>query len=318
MPLLVPLRAVGGNRYIKKEKYREIRYSNIHELLLLLLPLLRIIQMSDILRDLSQASMAHANEANQYASTPFLYNLPGAEVYKGDDVSWCITDIPASPCNVVFNARLKPDYVDSVIKSVIEKARTKYVPIRWYVGRNTEPADLGESLVSHGFITDGPAPMMAVDLQTLKEDTRTLSGLNVIEVKDTDNLKIWTNVASRGFGGTPQSEIAHFRWFSAVLELGLPMRFYLAVHNGVPVATSQLLLAEGVAGIDRVATVPEARNQGIGYAITLHPLLEAREMGYQAGTIQANEAGARVYHRMGFWKCGEITTYHWWNRPPGA
>ena len=274
--------------------------------------------MSDILQDSSEAALADANEANLYASTPFLYNLPGAEVYKGDDVSWCITDIPARPCNVVFNARLKPENVDSEIKSVIEKARMKNVPIRWYVGNDTEPADLGESLISHEFITDGPVPMMAVDLQTLKEDTRTLSGLNVIEVKDTDNLKIWNNVCSRGFGGTPQGEIAMFRWFSAVLELGLPMRFYLAVYNGVPVATSQLLLAEGVAGIDRVATVPEARNQGIGYAITLYPLLEAREMGYRAGTTQATEARERVYRRMGFRKCGEITSYHWRNTSPGV
>lgn len=273
--------------------------------------------MSDILRDLSQTSLARANEANLYASTPFLYNLPGAEVYKGDDVSWCITDIPARPCNVVFNARLKPENVDSVIKSVIEKAGMKNVPIRWYVGKNTEPADLGESLISHGFTTDGAVPMMAVDLLTLKEDTRTLSGLNIIEVKDTDNLKIWNNVCSRGFGGTPQGEIVMFRWFSAVLELGLPMRFFLAVHNGVPVATSQMLLAEGVVGIDRVATVPEARNQGIGYAVTLYPLLEAREMGYRVGTIQATEAGVRVYCRMGFKKCGEITSYHWWNTPQG-
>ena len=274
--------------------------------------------MSDILKNLSQTSLAHANEANVYASTPFLYNLPGAEVYKGDDVSWCITDIPIRACNVVFNARLKPENVDIVIESIIEKARTKGVALRWYVGKDTEPADLGEHLISHGFTADGPALMMAVDLQTLKADTRTLSDLNVIEVKDTNNLKIWTNVCARGFGGTPQSETAHFRWFSTIMESGLPMRFYLAYLDGVPVATSELILAAGVAGIDRVATVPEARNQGIGYAVTLHPLLEAREMGYRAGTIQANEAGARVYRRMGFRKCGEITPYNWWDTPSRA
>ena len=273
--------------------------------------------MSEILKDLSPAALANANEANQYASTPFLYNLPGADIYKGDDVSWCITGIPARPCNVVFNARLKPENVNGVIKSVVEKARTKNVPLRWYVGKDTEPTDLGVYLISHGFTTDGPAPMMAVDLQTLKEDTRTLSGLDIIEVKDINNMKIWNSVCSRGFGGTPRGETAMFRWFSVVMELGLPLRFYLALHDGVPVATSQMLLAEGVAGIDRVATVPEARNQGIGYAISLHPLLEARKTGYRAGTIQATEMGARVYSRMGFWKCGEITSYHWWNTQQG-
>ena len=91
-------------------------------------------------------------------------NLPEAEVYNGDDLSWCITNIPVRACNVVFNARLKPENVDSVIKFLIEKARTKNVPLRWYISKNTEPADLSESLISHGFTTDGPASMIAVDL----------------------------------------------------------------------------------------------------------------------------------------------------------
>jgi hypothetical protein len=30
-----------------------------------------------------------------------------------------------------------------------------------------------------------------------------------------------------------------------------------------------------------------------------------------AGTLQASETGARVYYRMGFKKCGELTLYHW-------
>jgi hypothetical protein len=267
--------------------------------------------MSEILKDLSEASLAKANEDNLYASTPFLYNLPGAEVYKGNDISWCITDIPVRACNVIFKAKLELENVDGVIKSIIEKARAKNVPLRWYIGKNTEPANLGEYLVSHGFTTDGPAPMMAVELKTPKEDSRILSGLDIIEVKDINNMRIWCNVCSRGFGGTPQSATMMLRWLSLVLELGLPMRYFLALYNGVPVATSQLLIAQGVAGIDRVATVPEARNRGIGYAITLYPLLIARDMGYRAGTIQASEMGVRVYQRMGFWKCGEITSY-WW------
>jgi hypothetical protein len=268
--------------------------------------------MKNILEDFSIPSLAKANEDNLYASTPFLYNLPGAEVYKGDNISWCITDIPVRACNVIFNARLKLENVDSVIKSVIGKARVKNVPLRWYIGKNTQPANLGEHLISHGFTTDGPVPMMAVDLQTLEKDTRPIEGLEIAEVKDNDTMAIWCDVCSRGFGGMPQSATMMLRWLSLVLELGLPMRYFLASYHGVPVATSQLLMARGVAGIDRVATVPEARNRGIGYAITLYPLLIARDIGYRAGTIQASEMGVRVYQRMGFWKCGEITSYHWW------
>ena len=59
-------------------------------------------------------------------------------------------------------------------------------------------------------------------------------------------------------------------------------------------------LDPGVAGIYMVGTVPEARRQGIGTALSLAPLLEAREMGYRIGTLQSSEMGYAVYRRMGF------------------
>src|SRR3990172_5282474 len=98
--------------------------------------------MNDILTDLSVSALAKANEANLYASTPFSYNLPNAEVHKGEDICWCITGIPLVPCNIAFRARLKPEDIDYTVKSLIEKARQRNVSLRWYLGKDTEPADL--------------------------------------------------------------------------------------------------------------------------------------------------------------------------------
>jgi hypothetical protein len=111
----------------------------------------------------------------------------------------------------VFNAKLKPEIIEIVIQNIIEKARIKKVPLRWYVGKHTEPGEIGEHLISHEFTTDGPVPMKAIDLLELKDFICSLSGLNIIEIKDTDTLRIWTRVCSQGFGGTPQGEVAMFK-----------------------------------------------------------------------------------------------------------
>ncbi|MBN2241038.1 MAG: GNAT family N-acetyltransferase [Dehalococcoidales bacterium] len=267
--------------------------------------------MDTVLTDFSDSALTDANLANLYASTTFSYNLPGSEVHKGDDICWCITDIPVRPPNVVFNARLDEDNADRVIDGIVEKAREKKVSIRWYTDRNTRPANLGEYLLNRGFTAYNPVPLMAVSLDILKEEPTKPDGLEVIEVQDMDTLRTWENTCARGFGGNPDGPTPIFKWFTFILEYSLPIRFFLAFQNGVPVATAQMTLAEGVAGIDRVATVPEARRQGIAYAVTLHPLLTAREAGYRIGTLQATDAGARVYNRMGFRACGEMRLYHW-------
>jgi predicted GNAT family acetyltransferase len=49
-----------------------------------------------------------------------------------------------------------------------------------------------------------------------------------------------------------------------------------------------------------VATLPEARGKGIGAALTVNPLQEAREMGHRIGVLQSSEMGFNVYKMLGF------------------
>ena len=66
------------------------------------------------------------------------------------------------------------------------------------------------------------------------------------------------------------------------------------------VTTSAMCLADGLAGIYCVSTLPEERKQGLGAYATAAALRAARAVGYRVGILQASEAGYPVYVRLGF------------------
>ena len=70
-----------------------------------------------------------------------------------------------------------------------------------------------------------------------------------------------------------------------------------------------------MAGVYFVFTVPEARGQGLGAALTLAPLREARAMGYGIGVLGSSSLGYSVYRRLGFAEYCRIGIYEW--RPAG-
>ena len=92
------------------------------------------------------------------------------------------------------------------------------------------------------------------------------------------------------------------------------MMCYLGRLAGEPVATWFMVLGAGVAGVHGVGTLPQARRQGIGAAMALAPLREARAMGFRVAVLRASTLGAGIYRRLGFRQCGEISIYAWW--PP--
>ncbi len=55
----------------------------------------------------------------------------------------------------------------------------------------------------------------------------------------------------------------------------------------------------------------EFLKKGIGAAMTLTPLLEARSLGYEIGVLGASQMGYPVYKRIGFQKYCLIEMYTW-------
>jgi len=150
---------------------------------------------------------------------------------------------------------------------------------------------------------------MAIDLHEMNASMQPTDGFEIRVVADEESLHTWAKVFLSGYGLPPNWESIAFDLWTQ-LGLNFPIRNYLGYLNGEPVATSTVFYGGGTAGIYCVATLPEARGKGIGGAITLKPLQDAREMGYRVGVLQSSEMGYSVYKKLGFRHLCQIESFY--------
>ena len=260
---------------------------------------------------LTPAQLVEAIEAGIFRLWVHLGRSPLLGLYDGPDMIRLISDVPSPFCNNVLRAHLAPEDTDTRIQATLAPYKSRKLPVRWWTSPSTLPADLGGLLEAHGLTRVADVAGMAVHLPDLSEKLTGPPDLTVEPVSDVKTLERWIQVLTIGMG-VPASVGALFFDVLAGSGLELPWRHYIGWLKGEAVACSSLLLgAGGVAGIYFVATVPEARGQGIGTALTLVPLLDARAMGYRIGVLGASQMGLGVYQRLGFREYCKFGIYIW-------
>lgn len=258
--------------------------------------------MDEIVRTLSTPAIIAAIEANfAEEMAAFGRHLPGAELHEEAELRWFYTGLPTSSFNGVLHTHIAGNDIDAKIDGVMAYFRTRHVPFSWAIGPTTLPINLAHYLKAHGFthIHDGTG--MAVDVRTLPEAITTPANFCVEEVRNVDMLQTYSTTSMKGFSSTEEYVRIYSDTYRAIgFGENSPWHHYIGWLNDEPVAVSSLLLHAGVAGIYGVATIPEARRQGIGAAMTLAPLREARHRGYRVGVLSPSEMGLSMYKRLGF------------------
>jgi predicted GNAT family acetyltransferase len=129
---------------------------------------------------------------------------------------------------------------------------------------------------------------MALDLNELNKSKQPIQGLEIRVVEDDEAMRTWAKVFTLGYN-------LPLEWTDGILDmwqrlgLDLPIRNYLGYLNGESVATASLFFGGGAAGIYSVAVLPALRGKGLGKALTIKPLLDARGMGYRIAVLQSSE-----------------------------
>jgi ribosomal protein S18 acetylase RimI-like enzyme len=267
--------------------------------------------VDDILTDLSDACLSTAIKANLYAFFRSLRHSSQAEFSESTQLLQWHTHVPHPWFNGVLCFGHVVGGEEQTIRDTLSYFMSRSVTsFTWWFEPGAEASVWSNLLPAHHMRYDANTPGMAVAFDALPRFIPHPDTLSIQQVADRDMLRTWAATFVRGYE-LPDGMATPFFGLMASLPIDLPFRYYLGYVRGRPVATSMLFLGAGVAGIYDVATLPEARGQGVGASLTLQPLLDAHAMGYRAGVLQSSRMGLSVYKRLGFRQCCTLDHYYW-------
>jgi ribosomal protein S18 acetylase RimI-like enzyme len=257
-------------------------------------------QMGEILRQFSRAAMIAAIQENEVAFWLNRARRCGWEVHDEPGLTWYRSGLRSTMFNGVIRTALDDDEADERIDETLACFRADDLPMVWWSGPARRPLDLGARLLARGLTTPGDDPGMAANLHALNEDLSTPAGMTIERVADDETLRAWILTLRASDGLPPPTRAPDLALQRPASYADDDYRLYLARLAGEPVATAAIQIGAGVAGLYCVGTSPQARRQGIGAAVTLEGLREAREQGYQFAVLGASAMGFSVYRRLGF------------------
>jgi GNAT superfamily N-acetyltransferase len=257
-----------------------------------------------------EAAQTRAVYDNLYGFYDFLGRSSQAFYHRDVERTRLTTRIPIAFLNVMYHVRFSPGLEGETIQDVIDLFAAGNVhEYTWWIGPELPGPELEADLNAAGLVRDDSAPGMFADLNAVPGILPLPEGTTLQPVETKAQLREWCQVLMDGFGA-PQESAQEF--YEVLAELGLksPARYYTALWQGKPSACAMLLVTGSIAGIYCVATLPEARGKGLGSAVTLAALHDARTLGCTASILQASPMGYPVYQKLGFRKVCDMGEYH--------
>jgi ribosomal protein S18 acetylase RimI-like enzyme len=234
--------------------------------------------------------------------------LPGGKWRNEDGITWVSTGVPFAFYNGVFKTSIDPTQANARIHDMTEEFRRLNLPITWQLGPSSQPVDMPQRLLTHGFFHDEDEPGMAIDLLSVREEDSMPADLEIRCVRSKADMDRWVETWA---SGAPPSFIhvglqIHGR---LTLEDQSPWQYFVGMLQGEPVATVLLFLGSQAAVVHWVVTLPQVRGKGIGTAMTLAAVKEARRRGYQTAVLTASDLGVGIYRKLGFTEYCTISKY---------
>jgi GNAT superfamily N-acetyltransferase len=251
------------------------------------------------------AALAEAADANFVVhATWALKRTSGMRVIDVPELVLADAGLSSDTFNIICRARLAADQAPQQIRTAITFFQQAGQPFSWWVGPADQPSNLGHLLLDAGLQRAETELAMAADLATLPTFDLAPAGLEIRRVRSIVELQDFARIIA-----SPAERRFYELTAPALLASDSPQWRYVGYLSGEPVATVELTASDGIVGLYNITTIESYRRRGIGTALTLRPLLDARAVGFHTGFLQAAAAGVGMYTRIGFERFGDITEY---------
>lgn len=227
---------------------------------------------------------------------------PRCALHETPHATWFDTPIPTLPYNAVIRFRAEAD-ADRHIDEILHHYRRRNVPCAWIVHPSARPLDLAERLKARGLEEVEVCPGMMRELGAdLPAPAAPPPGYAIEEVNDAHERHEFLNLVAWRWH-VPQSArraLTEIVKAFAIGEPGSPVRAWLALNDGEPVAKLLINVDGDVCGIYGVATRPEARGHGLAHILALTALNAARGAGARRAILHSTPKAHHIYESIGF------------------
>jgi len=223
---------------------------------------------------------------------------PGARFIERDDgLAYAIT--PARPERSLVNAVVYDDA--AVLAAALPELAATYDAAgveAWTVWVHVGDAVAAAACAAHGHVLDATPALMWAPL-----DYAFSLDVGTATVVDDPSWKLLGDINDAAYGLPPD----HLSITLADADPAAAVRAVALDGGGRPVAAACAVVAERVAAVTMVATLPQARGRGLAAACMRRCLVRARdEHGAGATILEATKVGEPRYATMGYRRAGSL------------
>jgi ribosomal protein S18 acetylase RimI-like enzyme len=223
------------------------------------------------------------------------YRTIAIDERKFSDAIAFVTGIDSPFLNVLFDLRKERQNSLALIETATSFFSLHEVPWGWFI----TPASAKNDLIQQGFSLLEEAPAMYFNLLESLPHTKS-DFITIQEVNDKNDLSIWIQPINEGFQ-SEEGDDSYRKLNADLMKKGeKKLRHFIAYYKGKIAAASTLFQSHDTVMLHNLATKADFRKCGIGTALTLYMMEQAKMMGFKHCFLDSSEEAFNLYRKIGF------------------